>query len=619
MRTPRAFLVASCMVLVALVFSGCGGGSKSSTPSTPPVISITLANSTVVVPQDGVQATLGVTITGATGTATVTVTGPPSGIATKFTATAGGPSGQLTFTGASTVPAGSYPAVVNVSLAGASATQAVTLISAPVARVSTTVDTSLGVKGKLDQFMATSFQIYQYTGDIFGTGTTAIARQQQLNNLGALHNRLQVIMDGMPMKSNTGTASDWDFTLLDQTAKPVLDASPDHSPEFQIAAAPYWMCDSSGHLLKAHFADFATYAANLVRYYNKGGFDWGGQHFQSAAPFAITWWGIYNEYNLTGMTAADYLDLYDTVVPAMLAVDSTLKFSALELSDFDLGTGDRGDPMQALPVFLSTSSTTGVKSPVDVLSTHLYGSCNQSDPDVNLFNNVPVFAENIAYFLKALTARPDLANTQIWVTENNVNADFNDGTGKSNCNPAQTFVTDKRGTSAFFAAWRPYVFSQLGKTGNRALYHWDYSADQQYGEVGADGTPYLSYWVDRTLAKTFPTQDPLTHTPSQDILTLTATDTSSIETLATRSSDGKVHILVVDRAVSAATDNNGPGAPRTVVIDTSTFGNFTAASLLTIDATTSLPNGPAATAIPPATRTAIPLNGYGFAILTLTP
>ena len=40
-----------------------------------------------------------------------------------------------------------------------------------------------------------------------------------------------------------------------------------------------------------------------------------------------------------------YVTIYNTVVPAMLAVDPTIKFSAIEFSDYGLGTGDQGDPM----------------------------------------------------------------------------------------------------------------------------------------------------------------------------------------------------------------------------------------------------------------------------------
>ena len=46
------------------------------------------------------------------------------------------------------------------------------------------------------------------------------------------------------------------------------------------------------------------------------------------------------------------------------------------------------------------------------------------------------------------------------------------------------------------------MFSQLGKAGNQALYHWDYDADRQFGEVDyTSGAKYLSYWVDYWLGR----------------------------------------------------------------------------------------------------------------------
>jgi len=299
-----------------------------------------------------------------------------------------------------------------------------------------------------------------------------------------------------------------------------------------------------------------------------------------------------------------------------LAVDPTIKISALELSDYGLGSGSTGDPETFLPTYLAAAGAGGVKTQVDVLSTHFYGTCNQADTDATLFAQPPVFAQNIKYFLQELANRPDLKNTQVWVTENNVNADFADASGRSICNPGQTFVTDQRGSSAFFAAWRPYVFSQLGKAGNRALYHWEYAADQQYGEVDSASNTYVGYWVDRTLINEFPSTP---SSPGPDILSVTVTESNDIETLATRSADGTVRVMVVNRAVHAPSDNNGAGDPRTVVVDTSSLGTFASASLLTVDATTSLVNGPTGAGIPPASRIAVTLNGYGTAFLSLTP
>ncbi len=420
---------------LALVVSGCG--SASTTPVTPVTLSVSLGSSNVIVAQDGYPATLALNVTGPVGTETVTLSALPAGVTGQFTPVSGGPSGTLTFTGSASASAGTYAPTVSVNLGGQTQTQGFTLISAVVAKVGSTTDTTLGVKGVLRQFMSTSFQIAEWTSGFFRTGTTTTAREASLTTLSPQHIRLQALSQAIPMKAHTGAATDWDFTLLDQTVQPVL-ASADHSPEFQIAVAPAWMCLSNGNLdMTNHLQDFAAYAANLVRYYNTGGFVAGGKVFHSASAQHITWWGIFNEFNLTGLTAAQYVTLYNTVVPAMLAVDPTIKFSALELSDYGLGTGQAGDPMQVLPIFLSPANAGGVNAQVNSVSTHLYGSCNQTDKDAALFAAVPEFAANISYFYQQLQRRSDLANVPVWVTENNVNADFAANNGMSSCNPAQ--------------------------------------------------------------------------------------------------------------------------------------------------------------------------------------
>jgi hypothetical protein len=348
-----------------------------------------------------------------------------------------------------------------------------------------------------------------------------------------------------------------------------------------------------------------------VLYYNKGGFEWGGTHFQSPSDRPITWWGIFNEPNVNGLSWADYLNVYNTVVTAMLAVDPTIKLSALEFSDYGLGGGSAGDPEQYLPGFIA-----GVSSPVNVVSTHLYGTCNQLDTDQTLFNAVPTFVDNFQYFNQSLQQSPNLANVQVWVTENNVNADYANGNGMSVCNPGQPWVLDQRATNAFFSAWRPYVFSKLGKAGNQALYHWEYTGGAQYDEVDSNNNPYLSYWVDKALENFFPVT-PVS--PGPAILNLTATDTSSVEMLATKSTNGVVTVMVVDLAVDAPADNNGSGDPRTVVVDTSSLGSFYSASVMTIDAATSASMGPSGMGVTPASRMTITLPGYGVAFLTLKP
>jgi len=214
-----------------------------------------------------------------------------------------------------------------------------------------------------------------------------------------------------------------------------------------------------------------------------------------------------------------------------------------------------------------------------------------------------------------LSTNPTLAAVPIWVTENNVNADFEGANGMSTCNPGQPFVTDLRGSSPFFAGWRPYVFSQFGKAGVQALYHWDFDADKQYGEVDyTTGALQLSYWVDYWLGQIFPPA------AGAQVLNYTATDDAELETLPVVNGDKSVVIMVANHAVNdPATDNNGPGAPRGVLVDVSALGPFSSGSLMIIDKSTDVANGPTATAVTPATQMTITLDGYGVAFLTLKP
>jgi hypothetical protein len=610
---PGRFLE-SKVLLAALAASavtvGCGGGSTSTPPPPPGPLSVSLSTGTVVAPQDGTPGTVGVTVSGTSSASSVSVTASnlPSGVTSQFIPAAGGSGGTLSLTATSTTPSGTYSANVVATDGTRTASQLFALVIAIAASVANTVDTTLGVGGKLEEFMSTSFQPSGGNYPFFQNHTAT--EPAQLNKLGPQHIRLQVVGQAVPMKANTGSATDWDFSSLDSVVPPVLSAA-DNSPEFQIAVAPAFLNDpTTGHFIfnTANVQAFAEYSANLVWYYNKGGFTWGGTTFVSPSyPLRpITWWGIFNEYNINGLTASQYIQLYNAVVPAMLSVDSAIKFSALELAV--------ADPTTDLPPFVASG---GVNAQVNVVSTHFYPTCNQQDVDATLFSRVPQMVQYINYVYQELGTRTDLKNVPLWVTENNVNADFANPDGSSNCNPSVKFVSDPRGTSAFFAAFRPYVFSQFGKAANQALYHWVYAADTQYGEVDFNtASTYLSYWVDYWLGQMLPSTPT---SPGPDILQLSVTETSSVETLATKNSDGSVVLMIVDHAVHAPTDNNGAGDPRTLIVDVSALGTFSSGTSITIDKNTNAMSGPAAVSITPAQRISVTLSGYGATFVKLKP
>jgi len=382
----------------------------------------------------------------------------------------------------------------------------------------------------------------------------------------------------------------------------------DHSPEFQIAKAPPFMYvnddSSSSFTSTTDFSAFAAYAQNLVQYYNTGGFTVGNTLYESPGyvsnDYTITYWGIYNEPSVNNnLTATEYTTMYNTLVPAMQQTDPSLKFVAMELC-----CGSEN--------WLQTFAP-NVTAQVDVVASHYYASCNQKDTDEMLMDAVAGFVSSVKLIRTNISSTP-VASAPIWVTENNVNADYDAGGGISACN-GTPFVTDVRGSSPFFAAWRPYVFSQLGKAGVQALYHWDFGADQQFGEVNYNtGALQLSYWVDYWLGQTFPM------TAGSQQLNFNATDDAELETLAVVNNDKSVVIMVSNHAVNdPATDNNGPGAPRSVLVDVSALGTFSSGSLMIIDKNTDVTNGPTATAVTPASQMTITLGGYGVAFLTLKP
>jgi hypothetical protein len=605
-------------VLAASVFTtGCGGaGSSSRGPGTPPgPLTLSLSTSTVVASQDGTPGTVDVSVSGANTASSVSVatSNLPSGVTSQFAPAAGGFSGTLSLVAGSTSPAGTYSASVVATNGTRTASQSFVLVIAIAASIGNSVDTTLGIGGKLEQFMSTSFQPAEWDYQFFNNHTAT--EPALLNKLGSQHIRLQGLSQAVPMKANTGSATDWDFAILDAIVQPVLSVA-DNSPEFQIAVAPTFLNDpTSGRFVfsTANVQAFAQYCANLVKYYNAGGFTWGPSQIKFVSPSypqrKITWWGIYNEYNINGMTPSEYIQLYNAVVPAMLAVDSTIKISAMELAVTD--------PTTDLPPFVASPTSGGVNAQVNVVSTHFYPTCNQQDLDTTLFDRVPQIVQYIHYVYQELGTRTDLKSVPIWVTENNVNADFANSNGTSNCNPTQKFVPDPRGTGAFFAAWRPYVFSQLGKAGNQALYHWDYDADAQFGEVNYNaGNTYLSYWVDYWLGQMLPVTQ---GSPGPDILQLIVTETSSAEVLATKNGDGSAVVMVADRAVHATTDNNGGGDPRTVILDVSALGTFSSATSLTIDGKTSATGGPVPVNVAPAQKISVTLGGYGVTLLKLKP
>jgi uncharacterized protein (TIGR03437 family) len=455
------------------------------------------------------------------------------------------------------------------------------------------IDTGSGQNGRLNVFLSTSFQPADWDYTFFQDHP---GNEKLLWELAPQHINLQSIDGGNPA---TG-ANSWDFTENNAINQPIL-ALADHSPLYEIVPPPY-LTQSDGSVTSGDFPAFAGYTANLVSYFNTGGFQASGSHFQAPSPYHITWWGVYNEPNVNGMTPQAYTSLYNLTVPAMQAVDPNLRFVAVELADWT------GQADSFLPYFVQN-----VSARVDLVATHFYGTCDQNTPDWQVFGAIDTFASEVQRIRANMQANSALANLPIWVTENNVNADYGDSNGMSVCNPRQVFVTDQRGSSAFFAAWRPLVFERLAQVGVNSLHHWDHDADLQYGEVDySTGNLQLSYWVDYWLSHLFPSP------PGANILQVQNSDTTgSVDAFATRDDDGSVVIMLIDHALLLTTDNNGPGVAFTFNVDVSALGSFNSVTTLSIDTLTSAAAGPSPQTVPFMPNLSVTLPGYGVAFLRL--
>src|SRR5262249_29622444 len=152
------------------------------------------------------------------------------------------------------------------------------------------INPQAGLNGRLQLAMSTSFQL--------AGGSYPISGLPLLQKLFPRNTRVQLISNGLPLTA----PGMWDFATVNAMLSQ-LHSRGDHSPELQIANAPAYMNDSNGHLMPGSYPDFAQMSADLVRYFNTGGFTAAGTQLLSPMPYPITWWGIFNEPNGSGLDA----------------------------------------------------------------------------------------------------------------------------------------------------------------------------------------------------------------------------------------------------------------------------------------------------------------------------
>ncbi len=115
--------VASAAFVVAL--TGCGGGAFVAPPIN---LSVSVNNTTVVVPPNGTAVNVAVTIVAPTETASFTISGLPAGVSESYKESESNPSGLLTLVANSMTVPGTYMPKITVGSSGQTASVIFTLV-----------------------------------------------------------------------------------------------------------------------------------------------------------------------------------------------------------------------------------------------------------------------------------------------------------------------------------------------------------------------------------------------------------------------------------------------------------------------------------------------------------
>ncbi len=169
----------------------------------------------------------------------------------------------------------------------------------------------------------------------------------------------------------------WNFAPIDSLVIDLMAAQEGRSVVMDFSTVPDWV------LLDKTYKLLGDYFTRLLSWYVKGGFtDELGVYHTSGHHFKFGYWEAFNEPDAEGgVSMQDYCKRYDTLVSAMLRVDSTMKFGGPGLQNYD-PTYHRYflDPKNHKP---------GI--PVDMLVHHWYGQKTMGD----YFNQTEAIVDRI--------------------------------------------------------------------------------------------------------------------------------------------------------------------------------------------------------------------------------
>ncbi|MBA3823452.1 MAG: cellulase family glycosylhydrolase, partial [Ktedonobacterales bacterium] len=288
-----------------------------------------------------------------------------------------------------------------------------------------TLDVSLGAKNASVMGLGTNIQGWS---DLAPTnGPRAQVAKQILASWKPKLVRVHVGFRGeAPISAPEQVRDVWDFSNLDNIISTLRDMNISYF--LDIRTAPPWMYDNTGHLPVANFDLFARYMAEIVSWYNKGGFtDEAGTVHSSGHHDWVKTWEIWNEpksgwdiptkapgYNPAAapwMLPELYALLYDRTVTAMRAVDPTIQTGGPALNSYPDDT--------YFATFLQNET-----APLDFFSFHFYAEYDPKNPDQHLFDAITGdrfltrLANVQAYYQQFRPGKPPVP---IWITELGIN------------------------------------------------------------------------------------------------------------------------------------------------------------------------------------------------------
>ena len=418
-----------------------------------------------------------------------------------------------------------------------------------------------------------------------------------------------------PASAPEQTYLSWDFSSLDELVGDVYTAGA--VPMLNIKFPPdwQWTCSTpdtgqTGQVRDQTYQQFAQYMVRILDYYNKGSFtdEKGVVHTNPAGTaHKIPYWEIWNEPEFSietpcvppasldpngeALTSAQYVTMWNAVVPAMAAQDSTIKF---------IGPTNANPITGEVPEYVPDLLAHATHEP-DFLSFHAYGGWSGSQTDMEILqgssNTDGLDGQAGADFAQVKSW--DTINVPIWITESNADADWG---------------CDVRNTNAYGVAYTASEFASYARDGAGVINQYDFVdcpgfgliADTDYTGWPA-GSTYPVYWANLLIHQNFP-QDSL-------ILSTTSSLSPGVDALAVKRGDGSVAVLIANRQPNNSTVVNGSGLGGTITVSLSNFTPTTSVTLTRIDAATSAVNGPTTINEPLSATQSVVFNGYGMAVL----